>query len=141
MVDSAKVAGILLERAENAVVIGFGVNLAFAPMVPERQTTSLLGRIFSVDADRFVEDLAGEVRLWLHKWRTEGLASVIERWEQMAHTRGAVLSVRLPNHEKVVGRFDGLDPDGALILRLADGARRAIHAGDVFWSDPHAARD
>ncbi|MFZ5795379.1 MAG: hypothetical protein ACOY4B_13080 [Pseudomonadota bacterium] len=30
------------------------------------------------------------------------------------------------------GLFDGLGEDGALILRLADGAARVIHAGDVF---------
>jgi BirA family transcriptional regulator, biotin operon repressor / biotin---[acetyl-CoA-carboxylase] ligase len=28
--------------------------------------------------------------------------------------------------------FDGLDSDGALRLRLADGAVRVIHAADVF---------
>ena len=32
----------------------------------------------------------------------------------------------------VDGLFDGLGEDGALILRLADGAARVIHAGDVF---------
>jgi BirA family biotin operon repressor/biotin-[acetyl-CoA-carboxylase] ligase len=30
------------------------------------------------------------------------------------------------------GLFDGLDAQGALILRLADGTTRVIHAGDVF---------
>jgi len=28
--------------------------------------------------------------------------------------------------------FERLDGDGALILRLASGERRVIHAGDVF---------
>jgi BirA family biotin operon repressor/biotin-[acetyl-CoA-carboxylase] ligase len=28
--------------------------------------------------------------------------------------------------------FDGLDETGALRLRLADGAIRVVHAGDVF---------
>jgi BirA family biotin operon repressor/biotin-[acetyl-CoA-carboxylase] ligase len=32
----------------------------------------------------------------------------------------------------VDGLFGGLDPQGALILRLADGTSRVIHAGDVF---------
>ena len=30
------------------------------------------------------------------------------------------------------GLFDGLDEEGALRLRLADGTLRVIHAGDVF---------
>ena len=32
---------------------------------------------------------------------------------------------------RVDGTFDGLEPDGALRLRLADGSARVIHAGDV----------
>jgi BirA family biotin operon repressor/biotin-[acetyl-CoA-carboxylase] ligase len=31
----------------------------------------------------------------------------------------------------VIGAFAGLEPDGAVLLRLADGTVRAIHAGDV----------
>jgi len=32
----------------------------------------------------------------------------------------------------VDGLFDGLDASGALVLRLADGNRRVIHAADIF---------
>jgi BirA family biotin operon repressor/biotin-[acetyl-CoA-carboxylase] ligase len=38
----------------------------------------------------------------------------------------------LPDGESIDGLFEGLDSEGALILRLADGTRRVIHAGDVF---------
>jgi BirA family biotin operon repressor/biotin-[acetyl-CoA-carboxylase] ligase len=31
----------------------------------------------------------------------------------------------------MIGGFAGLDAHGAVLLRLADGAVRAIHAGDV----------
>jgi BirA family biotin operon repressor/biotin-[acetyl-CoA-carboxylase] ligase len=30
-----------------------------------------------------------------------------------------------------MGEFAGLEPDGALRLRLADGTVRVVHAGDV----------
>ena len=46
--------------------------------------------------------------------------------------RGTPLSVHLPDGQSIKGVFDGLDAHGALQLRLADGAVRAIHAGDVF---------
>ena len=39
--DGAKLAGILLERLEDAVVIGFGVNLAHHPEGIDRPATSL----------------------------------------------------------------------------------------------------
>jgi BirA family transcriptional regulator, biotin operon repressor / biotin---[acetyl-CoA-carboxylase] ligase len=41
----AKLAGILLERADDAVVIGFGVNLAFHPEQLDRPTTSVAALI------------------------------------------------------------------------------------------------
>jgi BirA family biotin operon repressor/biotin-[acetyl-CoA-carboxylase] ligase len=30
-----------------------------------------------------------------------------------------------------MGAFGGIDADGVALLRLADGATRAIHAGDI----------
>ncbi len=38
MAGAAKLSGILLERADDAVVIGFGVNLAYHPENLERPT-------------------------------------------------------------------------------------------------------
>ena len=34
--------------------------------------------------------------------------------------------------ETIEGRFECLEADGALALRLDDGALRAVHAGEVF---------
>jgi BirA family biotin operon repressor/biotin-[acetyl-CoA-carboxylase] ligase len=31
-----------------------------------------------------------------------------------------------------MGSFEGLDENGALLLRTSDGSSRIIHAGDVF---------
>ena len=39
-----KIAGILLERSGDRVAIGFGVNLASAPDLPDRQAASLGGQ-------------------------------------------------------------------------------------------------
>jgi BirA family biotin operon repressor/biotin-[acetyl-CoA-carboxylase] ligase len=33
--------------------------------------------------------------------------------------------------ETATGRFDGIEPDGALRLRLDDGALEIVRAGDV----------
>ena len=38
-------------------------------------------------------------------------------------------------HETVAGRAEGVAPDGALRLRLADGTLRLISAGDVFFGE------
>jgi BirA family biotin operon repressor/biotin-[acetyl-CoA-carboxylase] ligase len=36
----------------------------------------------------------------------------------------------------VIGVAEGLDADGALLLRLPDGGLRRITAGDVFFGAP-----
>lgn len=132
LIDIAKLSGILLERADDAVVIGFGVNLAHHPDLPDRPTTSLAAHGALVGAGDLLEALAEGFSRWLGKWRGEGLAPVRARWMERAHVPGTALSVRLPDGSALDGLFDRLDADGALILRLADGTTRVIHAADVF---------
>ena len=124
----AKLAGILLERQEEVVVIGFGVNLGHHPTGLERPATSLTalaGRAPSPAA--FVEILATNFARWLERWRGEGVTPVRLAWLAAAHPLGTALST--PEGE---GLFDGLDETGALRLRLNDGSVRVVHAGDVF---------
>jgi biotin-(acetyl-CoA carboxylase) ligase len=37
--------------------------------------------------------------------------------------------------EGMTGRFEGLSADGALLMTLADGTQRQIHAGEVRFAD------
>ena len=132
LVGGAKLAGILLERADDAVVIGVGMNLAHHPDLPGRASTSLADHARSVAPDDFLAELAAALARWVQRWRGEGLDAVRRAWLSAAHRQGAALATRLPDGSMVDGLFDGLDRDGALLLRLADGAVRTIHAGDVF---------
>lgn len=133
LADNAKLCGMLLESSGGAVVVGIGVNIASAPQLPDRETTYLraLGAA-SCDAATVLERIAFHFAEWLARWRTYGLDAVLRAWEARAHPRGTLLAAALPDGERVYGTFDGLDPAGTLILRLADGTNRAIHAGDVF---------
>jgi BirA family biotin operon repressor/biotin-[acetyl-CoA-carboxylase] ligase len=132
LLGQAKLAGILLERVDDAIVIGIGVNVAHHPDLPDRPTTSLAAHGLAVEPAIFVETLADTFARWLQRWRGEGLAPIRDRWLALAHPIGTALTARLPDGQAVDGLFDGLDADGALILRLAGGERRVIHAGDVF---------
>jgi len=131
LIDGAKLSGILLERSGDAVVIGFGVNLAHHPLDLDRSATSLAAHGAAPDPGVFAETLAEIFGRWLSRWR-DGIAPVRERWTARAHPPGTALTARLADGTAVEGLFDGLDAQGALILRLADGRRHVIHAGDVF---------
>lgn len=129
----AKISGILLERRDDAVIIGIGINLAFHPQGLGRPVTSLsaLG-VKPPTAEVFQPVLARCFSHWLGLWRGGGLPDILAAWQAKAHAKGTPLSVHFPDGQSVAGVFDGLDVHGALQLRLADGAVRAIHAGDVF---------
>jgi len=132
LLDGAKLAGILLERAQDAVVVGVGVNLTHHPDLADRPTTSLAAHGSGATAGPFAEALAASFERWLGRWRGAGLAGVRGRWLERAHPVGTALTARLPDGSITDGLFDGLDCDGALMLRLASGERRVIYAGDVF---------
>jgi BirA family biotin operon repressor/biotin-[acetyl-CoA-carboxylase] ligase len=132
LIGGAKLSGVLLERVNDAVVVGVGVNLAHHPDLPDRPTTSLAAHGAEIGPEVFAETLAEAFARWLQAWRGQGLAPVRARWLERAHAIGTALTARLPDGDAVEGLFAGLDADGPLRLRLADGSLRVIHAADVF---------
>lgn len=132
LLNGAKISGILLERAGDAVVIGCGVNLAHHPGLTERLTTSLADQGTGVDPATFAEVLAESFARWLARWRGEGVAVIRTHWLAHAHPIGTALTARTADGNAIDGLFDGLNGDCALILRLADGTHQIVHAGDVF---------
>lgn len=128
MLDGAKLGGILLERAGERVVAGFGVNLAVAPRIEGRATVGLGGL---VTPQAFAPLLAASLVRLLTAWRSAEAAAFVGAWQLRAHPVGTPISVHGAPGEHISGRFDGLGPDGALRLRLDDGRVEQVHAGDV----------
>lgn len=131
LIEGAKVSGILLERTEDAVVIGFGVNLAHAPALLDRPTTCLAHNGIVTTPDAFLRRLAASLAARLAEWRGT-FATIRATWLAAAHPQGTPLAVKLPDGTVATGTFAGIDDEGALRLRLAGGAVRVIHAGDVL---------
>jgi BirA family biotin operon repressor/biotin-[acetyl-CoA-carboxylase] ligase len=133
LIGGAKLSGILLERHDDEVVIGFGVNLAHHPADIDRPATSLAAATGAAPhPDVFLPVLTESLARWLGRWRGEGLAPIRTRWLACAHPPGSALAAHLPDGETIHGLFDGLDEAGALRLRLADGRVHVIHAADIF---------
>ena len=115
------------------MVVGIGLNLVWHPQNLDRKVSDLrtLGAT-PPDAQTALEIVAEAFARYLNVWRQSGLDAIVRYWEANAHPRGTALSANLPDGEQVDGLYAGLDDDGALQLRLADGSIRAIHAADVF---------
>ena len=128
LVDGGKVAGILLESAVaqtggvQHVVAGIGVNVGFAPQLPEmRYPGSALGG--SVEAA--LEHLTAALARRLAQWRRDGFETVRTAWLAKAGPIGLEVDVKL-GEELVRGRFAGLDREGALLLETPAGPRKIV---------------
>ncbi|HLI67056.1 MAG TPA: biotin--[acetyl-CoA-carboxylase] ligase, partial [Caulobacteraceae bacterium] len=79
-----------------------------------------------------VEILAARFESWRRLWATQGFAPIAEGWTARAMGLGKRCEARLPSRT-FSGIAEGMDPDGALRLRLDDGGLERITAGDVFF--------
>ena len=128
LLNGAKCAGILLERAGQRVVVGVGANLAHAPALSDRPTARLADHAPSPAPVVVTQALAERFAHWLVRWRLEGVAPVRVAWLSHAHPLGTAITV---SESGETGLFAGLAEDGALRLTRADGSTDVVRAGDV----------
>jgi BirA family biotin operon repressor/biotin-[acetyl-CoA-carboxylase] ligase len=133
--DDRKLAGILIEARpqDGWAVLGIGLNLTiasveFPPELRDRATSlfpdppgvgnSSRGRITHTAADALNEGL--------ERWLEADVETVLGEWRRRDALRGREVS-----WEKGSGVAEGIDERGYLVVRLADGDRVALGAGDV----------
>ncbi len=128
-----KISGMLLEQAPPYVVVGIGIDIAHAPEPGLYPTTCL--RKLGSGAEPFdvLSALCAHFDTWHGRWRHEGFAPIRQAWLAGAAGLSGPVTVRLSDDETIEGTFAGLDAEGALLLERADGGRRRILAGDVFF--------
>jgi len=141
MVHGRKAAGILVESGARSdgslwLAVGIGVNLARAPTDVERPATAFAEHIAGpAPAPRDALDiLARAFDHWRGVWEREGFAPIAAAWSQCAYGLGRPCEARLASGV-LTGTAEGLDPDGALRLRLESGETARITAGDVFFEE------
>lgn len=129
LVRDGKIAGILLEQVDGALVLGIGVNVLEAPSGVSYQVSTIVGcgGLATVDGAR--EKLLAALANWFGTWQQEGFAPIRTAWLARAHPVGSTLGVRL-GEQFVGGTFAGIDLDGALLLDTPEGQKRIV-AGDV----------
>lgn len=142
LVGGRKAAGILLEASGVSggkvdwLVVGAGLNLAHHPDIAPGSGFRATSLAAEGAAEATVEEVLGRFveafARWRVQWRDAGLAAVHTAWLARAWRLGEEIAVRQAGGE-LRGRFEGLDGSGALLLALADGSRRALPAGDVYF--------
>lgn len=141
LVDGRKICGILAEAAEDAVIVGSGVNTAMpASALPVPTAVSFAALGVEGDIDRLMSDYLRGLDALLDSLIASGdavgsglHAAVLDR----CATIGLAVRVSLPGDRMLEGIAVSLDADGRLIVR-ADGDDHAVSAGDVVHVRPAA---
>jgi BirA family transcriptional regulator, biotin operon repressor / biotin---[acetyl-CoA-carboxylase] ligase len=141
LVGGAKLAGILAERAGDAIVVGAGVNVsASRDELPVPGATSLpptslaLAGAACLDRQRLLAGMLAELERWYLAWAgkagdatTSGLR---EAYQRLCDTLGRQVRVTVPGGRTVAGVATGLDDSGRLVVRSGSGPV-PVSAGDV----------
>ncbi|HME21337.1 MAG TPA: biotin--[acetyl-CoA-carboxylase] ligase [Acetobacteraceae bacterium] len=129
LVRDGKIAGILLEQVNDALILGIGLNVLQAPGGVSHQVSTIVGcgGLATVDGTR--AGLLAALAEWYGIWQQDGFAAIRAAWLARAHPVGSALSVRVVERF-VAGTFAGIDVDGALLLDTTEGRARIV-AGDV----------
>jgi BirA family biotin operon repressor/biotin-[acetyl-CoA-carboxylase] ligase len=140
LVGGAKASGVLIESGPTGsglwLAVGVGVNLVDHPQRTERPATHF-GAHLRPDAlaaptfDAALIVLGEAFDRWRTLWERAGFARIRDAWTERTDSLGRPAVARL-GQETVHGVAEALELDGALRLRLPDGAVRRITAGDVF---------
>jgi BirA family biotin operon repressor/biotin-[acetyl-CoA-carboxylase] ligase len=141
LVNGKKVCGVLSEMNStgeevNVVIVGIGVNANFAveKVLPEElweRTTSLetaLGR--RVRLEELFRALLEKLEDVYGRFLKEGFGAILGEWKSYAGFLGKQVEVMV-DAERFRGLALDVDGEGALVVRLGDGALRRVFVGDV----------
>ena len=142
LIGGAKLVGILPEVVRDSsggnpsLVIGIGVNLAQAPVVSGKVTTSVAQVSSSADLRPlpWADWICAAVLSDLAVWEEQGFAAFRDEWMAHAYGVGHRMSVRLP-HMSFEATFLNLEEDGSLQVRADDGTIICVTSGEVFFGD------
>jgi BirA family transcriptional regulator, biotin operon repressor / biotin---[acetyl-CoA-carboxylase] ligase len=135
-----KLAGILLEaeavaNGGLAVVVGIGTNVVAAPEGTPTPATSLAALGVHIGAEELFAALADawvEFRgIWDHG---RGFAEIRRLWLERAARLGEKVAIQTGT-SAIEGTFDTIDETGCMIVRLADGRRVPVSAGEVYFGN------
>lgn len=134
--EDAKLAGILsesvaLDGGGRAIAVGLGVNLALSSEdiagIDKPAASVEKGKI---NPEKFALELAKSAKMYYIMGMHCG-ESLFALWRSRSDVIGMELILELGGGKQVSGTACGINDDGALILRDADGRETPYYCGDV----------
>jgi BirA family biotin operon repressor/biotin-[acetyl-CoA-carboxylase] ligase len=132
LVNDHKVAGILLEHPGGAaIILGIGVNVnQLAADLPEGATSLLNEMGHSLDREPLLAAILNDLANAYDRADREGVDWIVPGWRSRSSMLGKPIAFQRDG-VTVRGVAEDLGVDGALLVRLEDGTRVSVIAGEV----------
>ncbi len=135
LLDGKKCAGLLIDAAPEKnriewMVIGIGINVAYAPEVPGRIATCLADHGADAGAVEVAKAVLERLAFWLDIFQQFGSVRIIPSWISRAHPIGTKIEVKSPHHN-ASGTFAGLSPTGELLLSIENRIEK-VSTGEIL---------
>ncbi len=130
-----KIAGVLIESDTKVWLVGIGLNVnmnwSAAPKEIARQATCMRSASgCGVEVPVVLVELMEELHRTLEGWRRGEFAWQAE-WQQRCLLTGRVVHIRISDNREIIGRCEGIDACGRLIVRDEHGVHQ-LTAGEVL---------
>ncbi|GAA3444270.1 biotin--[acetyl-CoA-carboxylase] ligase [Planomonospora venezuelensis] len=141
LVGERKLAGVLAERVDRAVVVGVGLNVSLrADELPVETATSLvLEGAACADRDPVLRAVLREIEVHYREWsEADGDADACglrAAYLGVSATVGRRIRVELPGERVLTGQAVGVDASGHLVVE-SGGREHTLSAGDVVHVRP-----
>jgi BirA family biotin operon repressor/biotin-[acetyl-CoA-carboxylase] ligase len=143
LIGERKLAGVLAERSEGAVVVGMGLNVSVKQEeLPVETATSLaIEKAACLDRDPLLRAVLREVEVHYREWVESGgdadACGLRAAYLAISATVGRQVRVELPGGAALAGQATGIDAAGHLQV-AAGGVTSTLSAGDVVHVRPTA---
>jgi BirA family biotin operon repressor/biotin-[acetyl-CoA-carboxylase] ligase len=129
MLRRTKVAGILAEARESAVVVGIGVNVnQTREQLPNRGGSLRTATGLEWDRDAVLDAVLGALGTRYEQWRVGGLDAVYDGLGSRDFLRGRSVTV-----DGTSGTAELIDRDGRLRVAVGQGEHVVVESGEVTY--------
>jgi BirA family biotin operon repressor/biotin-[acetyl-CoA-carboxylase] ligase len=132
LLNRKKLAGILLERPPgSAVIAGVGINVNQQPSeLPEGGTSLATALGSAVEREPLLAAILNDLGNAYERADRESVTWIVPAWRSRSSMLGNPITFQ-QNSALVEAVAEDISDDGALLVRLADGSRLALLAGEV----------
>ncbi len=136
LINSRKIAGILVEAKNSAVIVGVGLNVTTDPtQLPETATSLAASGAKNADPYSLTAELCRRFDAWYDVWTGKGFAPIREALRPWMGMFGQSVRIRTATHSLQQADFEGvaqdIDEQGRIVVRLEPGLLHTFSVGEI----------